>query len=651
MKKFPSKLVLASLLSFLMLQIFVTQVGYAGSDFLSGLGFNPPDTSYGTAYRDKLDSLLTGLFSISPNVPGTPGDNAPVVESVAPNFSGLVTGGGPQNSGVEITSDGALVVRSDNAPLAFGVQSNNANGFGIISKSTAPSGIGLYSVGNQVGIYTRGNDVALQAEGTSNGISVKGDSEIGIKAESGSGIGSMFEGNIGLQAEGQEFGVLGIGKEAGVIGYFSDSDWGSLGYVSGGTMYGLYTDSLTKVRGKLDSFGTFDVADVTNVSGSIGVSKDASFSILQTNVWDNTVTDNPITWYADDVSVTRDLEGSANLSVNTSRGSGNDFVIKDGGLEIGGSTIDSGGRSFKVTSDLEVKNGDLFSDGKITAGSEIGSFYYRQSSEGSTVSASCDSNDWLVGCSGQVFSGDGYIENSTPSDRTCSVTTTNSSTKARAYAYCFDPTTVSNTSDGLSSLPDTDSGGGDGFPDFQDNCPDDANSDQRDSDRDGIGDVCEEASCVPSTEVCDGVDNDCDGQIDEGLFRDYYRDFDQDNYGNPDVSTSECSQPSGYVSNDDDCNDFDRDVHPGATEVCNEIDDDCDGRIDEGLSCDDDPPPVGRCNDFDGDGYDGGPSLECPTGTDCNDGAREINPGASEVCDGADNDCNGIRDDYWAEPC
>lgn len=583
MKKFPSKLVLATLLSFLTLQ--VTQVGYAGSDFLSDLGFNPPDTSYRTAYRTQLDSLLESLFSITPNAPGTPGDSAPVVESVAPNFSGFVTGGGPQNSGVEITSNGSLVALSDNSSLAFGIQSNNANGFGIISKSTAPSGIGLYSFGNQVGIYAKGNDVALQAEGTT-GISVKGDSEIGIKAESESGIGSMFEGNIGLQAAGKEFGVLGIGKQAGVIGYFSDADWGSLGYVSGEKMYGLYTESLTQVGGDLSSFGTLDVVNVTSISGNIGVSKDASFDILQTNVWENTVSRNPITWYADGVSVTQDLEGSANLSVNTGRGSGNDFIIKNGGLKIGGSTIDSSGRSFKVISDLDVKNGDLTSSGKITAGNAIGSFYYRQSSEGSLVSVSCDSDDWLVGCSGQVFSGEGDIQTSTPfsSSKMCSVAT-DASTNARAYAYCFDPTTVSNPSDSLSTLPDRDR---DGFPDFQDNCPDDSNADQQDSDRDGIGDVCEEgSSCVSSTEVCDEKDNDCDGFIDEG------------------------------------------------------------------LDCDPDEPPTDDigCQDYDEDGYDGGPSSECRTGTDCNDGAREINPGAAEVCDGADNDCNGIRDDYWAEPC
>ena len=64
----------------------------------------------------------------------------------------------------------------------------------------------------------------------------------------------------------------------------------------------------------------------------------------------------------------------------------------------------------------------------------------------------------------------------------------------------------------------------------------------------------------------------------------YYADTDGDGYGNASSSTNACSQPSGYVSNSTDCNDTSATVYPGATEVANGIDDDCDGTIDEGTS-------------------------------------------------------------------
>ena len=52
----------------------------------------------------------------------------------------------------------------------------------------------------------------------------------------------------------------------------------------------------------------------------------------------------------------------------------------------------------------------------------------------------------------------------------------------------------------------------------------------------------------------------------------------------PASTTQACSAPSGYVANDDDCDDSDSAVNPGASEICNGVDDDCDTQIDEGCN-------------------------------------------------------------------
>ena len=151
-----------------------------------------------------------------------------------------------------------------------------------------------------------------------------------------------------------------------------------------------------------------------------------------------------------------------------------------------------------------------------------------------------------------------------------------------------------------------------------------------------------------ATELCNGVDDNCNGQIDEGASNNtFYKDADADGYGNPNISTQACTAPIGFVTNNTDCNDGRASVHPGATELCNGVDDDCDGQVDEGVKST-------FYRDADRDGY-GNPNISiqactAPTGyvnnnTDCNDGNANIRPGAAEQCNGIDDNCNGQIDE------
>jgi MYXO-CTERM domain-containing protein len=132
----------------------------------------------------------------------------------------------------------------------------------------------------------------------------------------------------------------------------------------------------------------------------------------------------------------------------------------------------------------------------------------------------------------------------------------------------------------------------------------------------------------------------------------WYLDDDGDGYGDPTVSVSECTVPSGYVANDADCDDTSAAVNPGADEYCDAIDNDCDGSTDQPSALDASVWYV----DEDSDGYGGTAStLACtePGGytdndADCDDGEPTTYPGADEYCDEADNDCNGTIDDDYA---
>jgi hypothetical protein len=85
------------------------------------------------------------------------------------------------------------------------------------------------------------------------------------------------------------------------------------------------------------------------------------------------------------------------------------------------------------------------------------------------------------------------------------------------------------------------------------------------------------------TEICNGLDDDCDGDIDEGFLKTFYQDQDRDGYGNGKKTIQACRQVDGYTSNQLDCDDHNPSIHPNALEYCNAGDDDCDLFIDEGC--------------------------------------------------------------------
>jgi hypothetical protein len=178
--------------------------------------------------------------------------------------------------------------------------------------------------------------------------------------------------------------------------------------------------------------------------------------------------------------------------------------------------------------------------------------------------------------------------------------------------------------------------------------------------------ICESGKEVcrgtpPAQETCNGIDDNCNGQTDEAGStgcRAYFRDSDEDAYGRSLDSQCLCAPKAPHTAlQGGDCDDSDSQINPGAVEVCNGRDDDCNGQTDEAGAdgC------IVYYRDGDQDGYGITADAKCLCsgqapytslqGGDCNDQDSNVRPGTVEVCNGKDDNCNGIIDPENSPGC
>jgi predicted outer membrane repeat protein len=171
-----------------------------------------------------------------------------------------------------------------------------------------------------------------------------------------------------------------------------------------------------------------------------------------------------------------------------------------------------------------------------------------------------------------------------------------------------------------------------------------ANTSSRGGDCDDRPNIGQDAN-PEEEEVCDGLDNNCDGQVDEVSSPDavvYFIDADSDGFGLVSTTVKACALPDGYAEIAGDCDDDDARAYPGNNEVCDGVDNNCSNGIDEDSSLD----VITWYEDLDGDGFgdhayyevacdeptEGGPWVRAGKAEDCNDADPTVAPGECSGC-------------------
>ncbi len=194
------------------------------------------------------------------------------------------------------------------------------------------------------------------------------------------------------------------------------------------------------------------------------------------------------------------------------------------------------------------------------------------------------------------------------------------------------------------------------YDEVDNDCDEETPDDDLDGDGFDHGEDCDDqdASAWPgAAETCDGVDNDCDDDIDDGVGTTVYVDSDGDGYGVEESGELACEVGSGESDVAGDCDDEDAQVKPDATEVCDGIDNDCDEAVDDDDAVAD---PETWFEDADGDGYGvaestalacDAPSNYADNASDCDDEDASVHSGGLETLgDDVDGDCDDGRDSF-----